>query len=1497
MPGTAFVELALAAGEQVGAEQVAELTLQAPLVIPESGSVFLQVTVSAHDEGRKRPISIHSRPQGAADGELADAPEWTLHATGSLSAEAAPQPKPLGEWPPQGAEPIAADGLYERLGQIGFAYGPAFRGLTAAWRDGEALYAEVALPEEQREQAARFAIHPALLDSSLHAVVLSVFESEDPEQGIGLPFSWGEISVGAVGAEALRVRLTLEGEATSIELADQSGAPVAQVGSLRSRPISSEQLEGAKPSGTGLYGLEWKEATLPEPAEATVATLGGLELPGAGRYESLTALIEAIDAGVLVPDAVLCEPEPETSEQSAAASLSVVRTALGLLREWIAETRLADCRLTFLTHEAVPTSAEESPELPGASLWGLLRTAQSEHPGGFALVDTDGSEASGRALLAVLGQDEEPQLALRDGIALVPRLASEPEREPTASLDPDRTVLVTGATGVLGGLVARHLAAAHGARHLLLVSRRGAEADGAAQLQAELAELGAEVRIEACDASDRAQLEALLGSISAEHPLGAIVHAAGTIDDATIESLGEEQLDGVFAPKADAAWHLHELTKDLQLSSFVMFSSVAGLLGGPGQANYAAANSFLDALAQLRQGEGLAATSIAWGLWATASGIASELSESDLKRIERSGIGVLSEEQGLAFLDQALSAEEPLVIALDVIPRGLRSLAQVGMLPPLFRGLVRVPRRRSGAASAALTARFDSLSGPEREQAMLEVVSAEVAAVLGHDSAAAIDPGKAFKDLGFDSLAAVELRNRLAGATGMSLQPTVVFDYPSSSSLAEHLLERLAPAKSPQQAVVAARAADEPIAIVGMSCRYPGGITSPEGLWRLVANGADGVDGFPADRGWDLDGLYDPDPDAPGTSYTREGGFLYDSPQFDAEFFGIGPREALATDPQQRLLLEAAWEALESLGVDPSTLRGSQTGVFAGMMYHDYGRGAVAPEELEGYMAVGMGGSILSGRVAYTLGLEGPAVTLDTACSSSLVTLHLAAQALRQGECSLALAGGVTVMATPIVFTEFSRQRGLAPDGRSKSFAEAADGVGWSEGVGMLALQRLSDARREGRRVHAVLKGSAVNQDGASNGLTAPNGPSQERVIRQALANAGLEPGDVDAVEAHGTGTTLGDPIEAGALLATYGQDREEPLRLGSIKSNLGHTQAASGAAGVIKIVMALREGVLPKTLHVDAPSSNVDWEAGEIELLTEPVPWQPNGRPRRAAVSSFGISGTNAHVILEEAPAVEVEEGREEAQPLPIPTPLAISAKTEPALREAAADLAAHLEDNPELDPTDVAFSLTTTRAVFNERAVALGENREQLIERLQALARGENPPGSVTNKAQTGKLAYLLTGQGSQRATMGKGLYDTDPTYAKALDQACEALDPHLERPLQELLFAKQGSPEAELLEDTTFTQPALFATELALYESLKAKGLAPDLLAGHSIGEIAAAQISGVLSLQDAAKLVAARARLMGALPSGGAMVAIEATELEVKEAIEGKEGELSIAAVNA
>ncbi|WP_407563199.1 SDR family NAD(P)-dependent oxidoreductase [Streptomyces sp. 184] len=1830
LPGTAFVDLALHAGEHTGHPHLAELTLQTPLVLAESGTVHLQVTAGADADGSgQRPVTVHSRTE---DGDV-----WTPHATGFLTATPARDPEgepsvDLAAWPPAGADSLPVGSLYDELAEHGYHYGPAFRGLSAAWRaaDGD-VYAEVALAADTGTEPGGYGIHPALLDAALHALGLA----PGGEDGTQLPFSWSDVELHATGADFLRVHVRrVTPTSAQITLADPAGGPVGRVGALTLRQVDAAQLKqaaAADPHHDSLFTLDWAPLTLPEtdtaPGHVVLTPLTGDGFPGAAGGR-VVADLDALLAEGDIPAAVLL---PVADPGGSALPARVRESNTGLLefvQRWLAEERLAGTRLAVVTSAAVAAEpGDPVTDLVAAAAWGLLRSAQSEHPDRFLLVDVDADARSAAALGAVLACGE-PQTAVREGralaarlgrssaddvltpppgedhwclgvtgqgslddVALVPspeagadlrpgevrvavragglnfrdvvvtlgmvadvravggegagvvvevapdvthlaagdrvmglftttgpvtvtdarllaripegwsfaeaatvpivfltayyglvdlaavepgerllvhagaggvgmatlqlarhwgvevlstassgkqhvlreygvedaRIASSrtldfeeqfrtatdgagvdvvlnslagefadaslrllgdggrfveigktdirdaeavaeeypgttyqafdlgdagPERiqemlqelrelfesgvlRPLpvtswdirrapealrhlsqarhigkvvltipAPIDPNGTVLVTGGTGVLGAHVARHLVTTHGVRSLLLTSRSGPDAPSARSLHEELTALGADVRIAACDAADRDQLAALLGTVGDDHPLRAVVHTAGVLDDATVDRLTPEQLATVLRPKVDAAWNLHELTEHLELDAFVLFSSAAATFGAPGQANYATANTFLDALAALRHRRGLPATSLGWGLWAEASGMTGHLDDADVARVSRAGVVPLTTEHGLALLDAGLSGSRPFLL-----PTGLDTrVLDPATAPPLLRALVQ-PRRaaataasrgaaRTGGRGSSLAEELSALPPENRERHVLDLVRGHVATVLVLGDATAVGADRSFRELGFDSLTAVEMRNRLTAATGLQLPTTLVFDHPTPALLARFVLDELLGAL-PQAALspaVGTRAdEDEPIAIIGMACRFPGGVASPEDLWRLVSEGRDGIGAFPEDRSWDLDRLMDPDPERLGTSATSQGGFLYDAAEFDAELFRISPREALATDPQHRLLLETAWEAFERAGIDPSTLRNTATGVFAGVISQDYlSRLTETPEGFEGQVGIGSALSIASGRVSYTFGLEGPAVTVDTACSSSLVTLHLACQSLRSGESTLALAGGVTVMATPGCFTEFSRQGGLAPDGRCKPFAAGADGTGWSEGVGLLLVERLSDAVRNGRRILAVVRGSAVNQDGASNGLTAPNGPSQQRVIRQALANAGLSTSDVDAVEAHGTGTTLGDPIEAQALLATYGQDRSEdaPLWLGSLKSNLGHTQAAAGVGGVIKMVMAMREGVLPQTLYVDEPSSHIDWTAGAVQLLTEQRPWDvADARPRRAGVSSFGMSGTNAHVIIEQAPEPEtVPAAVEQDGVLAWP----VSGHTPQALADQARRLHDYLTERPEVTPAEVAHSLVTTRSALGDRAVVVGGARDELLEGLAAIAAGEPSARVVTGGVRSeGRTVFVFPGQGAQWAGMAADLIEAEPVFAQAIADCEAALSVYAEDwSLRDVL----ADPEGALLERVDVVQPALFAVMVSLARLWQHHGVRPDAVVGHSQGEIAAAHVAGALSLQDAAKVVCLRSQAIRALSGQGAMASIALPHTQVADAIAAWDGKLSVAVVN-
>ncbi|MBL1120436.1 SDR family NAD(P)-dependent oxidoreductase, partial [Streptomyces sp. 110] len=1270
--------------------------------------------------------------------------------------------------------------------------------------------------------AAGYAIHPALLEAALNL---------GPDE---VPSRWEGVRLHAAGARELRVR----SDGSGLLAVDGGGQPVLEIARMTARSAPD-----GGPGRGDLLGLRWEPVSADGPgmAEWTVIRPG----------ESVPA-----SGGEPVTVAAVCEGEDPLG------------WVLGVVRQWTGVDRPVGSRLVVVTRQAVAAGPGDTVEgLGQAPVWGLVRAARGEHPGHvLVLADTDTDDLA--AVLTGAAAGGELEVAVRRSEVRVPRLRPLPATRLPGWPALDGTVLVTGGTGTLGGLVARHLVDRHGVRDLVLASRSGAGARGAAELVAELEAAGARVRVVAADLAERAAADALVASIP---DLAGVVHAAGVLAPEPVQALTADGLVRTLRAKAVSAWHLHEATAHLDLGLFVLFSSLSGLLSTAGFGAYAAANVYLDALAARRRAEGRPGVSIAWSMWEQSSALTEDLPIVYADRLTRGGGVALETEHALSLLDAAVAGQEPVVAAgLDIAV--VRAALGAGLpLSPLLHGLGRPPRRAVAAGTGPvgeLARRLAETPEAERSRLVLDLVRGHAAAVLGHDDPGSIASTLTFHDLGFTSFTGVEFGNRLTGATGVALSPAAVFDYPTPQLLAEHLVAQVTGAAARDKKVVLERSAGEPIAIVSMACRYPGEVASPEDLWRLVSEGVDAIGDFPTDRGWETE----------SAGYARVGGFLSDAAEFDAEFFGISPREAVAMDPHQRLLLEVSWEALERAGLDPTGLRGSDTGVFAGLSGQDYSS-RLSDSDAGGFRLTGNASSVVSGRVAYTFGLEGPAVTVDTACSSSLVAMHLAAQALRNGECSLALAGGVTVLATEGVFAEFAAQGGLASDGRCKPFSAAADGTGWGEGVGVVLLERLSEAQRLGHPVLAVLRGSAVNQDGASNGLSAPNGPSQERVIRRALADARLVPGDVDVVEGHGTGTTLGDPIEARALLATYGQDRPEdrPLWLGSVKSNIGHTQGAAGVAGVIKMVEAMRHGVLPAMLHADEPSPHVDWTAGEVRLLAEERPWESGGRPRRAGVSSFGISGTNAHVIVEEAPAELVSPREDDVAPVVTGgvVPWVLSARSGAGLAALAGRL---VSDVPAGTPVaDVAVSLAGGRAGLGCRAVVLGVDRVELD---GALVRVESGGPLVSG----GDVAFVFPGQGSQWLGMGRELLACSPVFAEFVAE-CERL---VDFPLRDALVSGVGLERVEVV------QPALFVMMVGLARVWEAAGVAPSAVVGHSQGELAAACFAGALSLEDALGLVIARGRALVALAGTGGMLSVVAAA----EVVEGMLADgLVVAAVNA
>jgi acyl transferase domain-containing protein/D-arabinose 1-dehydrogenase-like Zn-dependent alcohol dehydrogenase len=1158
-------------------------------------------------------------------------------------------------------------------------------------------------------------------------------------------------------------------------------------------------------------------------------------------------------------------------------------------------------------------------------LWGFGRAASLELPqvwGGLAdLAEGTAEEWSRFVNQVVAAPRGEDQFALRDQAVYVPRLVRQDVQPSAAPLElrSDATYLVTGGLGSIGLEIAGYLAA-HGARHVVLTGRRSPSAAAQLRIDALREQHGCEFRVVAADVADAHDVGRVLATVRAELPLAGIVHAAGEIGTTPLATLDDAEVDRVFAGKVWGAWHLSEAAADLQLDFFLSTSSIASVWGGFGQTAYGAANAFLDGLAWRLREQGVSGISVNFGPW--SAGMADAESRA---RLDKRGVRTLSPADALAGLADVIAASSAQGTAQGVVARidwarFLPLYQQAGRRAFLAEVEREVPDVAPLVTPSGKTQLVERLAGApvqQRKKLLTDYLRDAVAEVTRVD-AAEIREDAGFFDLGMDSLMAVELRRRIEQGVGKEIPATLAMDYPRLSDVVDYLLgdvlglSEQASAKSrPQLASAVTTRTDEPIAIVAVSCRFPGA-PDPEAFWEVLSGGINAIREVPEDR-FDIDEFYDPDPDTPGKIYSRLGGFLDGIDGFDPEFFGISPREAVWIEPQQRLMLETAWEGLERAGYSPAALRGSRTGIFVGVAANEYAHllSAESVDKIQPHFITGNALNAISGRVAFALGLEGPAVAVDTACSSSLVAVHQACQALHSGDCDLALAGGVNVLLSPITTIAASRARMLSANGRCSTFDAAADGYVRSEGCGILVLKRLSDAMRDGDRVCAVVPSSAVNQDGASSGLTVPNGGAQQRLIATALARAGLAGGDVDYLEAHGTGTPLGDPIEVQAAGAVYGagRDADRPLLMGSVKTNIGHLESASGAAGLIKVVLSLQHGVLPQSLHFEKPSPHIPWDSLPVRVVDKAIPWHANGRPRRAGVSSFGFTGTNAHVLIEEAPLQpatadehsggDVAVAPESDGPDESVNVLALSARSPEALVALAQRYGSWLSTNPEVDIADVCLGAGAGRSHFEHRAALVVNSVQGAREGLAELAENRLRPGVVRGECtDRPTTAWLFTGQGSQHSGMARELFDAEPVFADTVTRCAEAVSEILPRPLLEVLFAtdrETGGEAGETLRHTSFAQPALFAVEMGLARLWQSWGVEPDVVLGHSVGQYAAACVAGVFSLEDGARLMAERGRLFGSLPEGGRMVAVFADPKHVEE-IANEFARVSVAAYN-
>jgi acyl transferase domain-containing protein/NADPH:quinone reductase-like Zn-dependent oxidoreductase/acyl carrier protein len=1512
-PAAGFLVMALAAATQgleaeVGLEHVA---FQEPLVLPPSGTCTVQVVVTP---GASPAFKICSGSHR----------DWTVHVTGALrlAEPVVSTPEPLEAVQTRCTEALPVEAFYDWLRHLGIDYGPRFATIQALWRGQHQALARLHLPD----QAGAYPLHPILIDACFQTLGATAYGAAEGALQIPVGLDTFQLYRQPTDGSLWSYAVFREAEPQSVGdiiVYDADGRLVAEARGLHLKAVSRQALLGHSATAwrDWLYEPVWREKPLPMLPELS---------PMAPHPESWMIFADSQGVGdvlaahlratghrcVLIrPGAVLAHPAEDTYQIDPAATddfqrLFAEQPCHGIVHLWSIDTappeettperlmadQIRSCASVLHSVQALQDTTPRlvlamrgaRGEVPAqAPLWGLGRVIALERPELHCLrldCDPDASpQETARALLAELGAgDGEDQVAYRQGRREVPRLvrAAEAPVKPL-TLRADASYLITGGFGGLGLRVA-HWLVEHGARHLVLCGRRGLPAEAHTAVAA-LEGLGATVLCAQADISSQDGVQRLLERITASlPPLRGVIHAAGVLDDGVLERQNWTRFARVMAPKMAGAWALHRLTHDLDF--FALFSSAVCLMGSVGQGNYVAANAFLDALAQHRRALGLPGLSLNWGAWSEVGAAA----ERDFgPQLTGQGMQVIPPEQGLAVLAWALAQPAPQFGVLPIAwPVFMRQFDEAHPVPPVLAELVPQASLTASpgagrAAEVEILAALQGAPAAERRALLCDFVRDRAASVLGFASAQALSLHTSLFDLGLDSLMAVELRNRLQTSLGnaVTLAATLIFDHPTVEALTGYLATRLLEKPQDEGHRLRTRDASAPIAIIGMGCRFPGGAHDPESFWRLLRAGVNTITEVPKDR-WDMEAYCD-------SPTTRWGAFLDHVDRFDPQFFGIAPREAVSMDPQHRLLLEVAWEALEHAGRPPDALVGSRTGVFVGMCNYEYAQIATADGHIDAYAGTGSAPSVAAGRLSYILGLNGPSLVVDTACSSSLVTVHLAVQGLRNGECDMALAGGVNLILTPATTIAMSALQVIAPDGRCKTFDATADGIVRGEGCGLVVLKRLPDALADGDRILAVIRGSAVNQDGRSSGLTAPSGPAQETVIHEALHNAGLDASLVSYIEAHGTGTALGDPIEVHALSQVFapGRSQGHPLVIGSVKTNVGHLEAAAGVVGLIKTTLALRHREIPPHLHFTTLNPHIALDGFPAVIPTAPLAWQPIQGQRVAGVSSFSINGTNAHVVLEEAPTL-APLTEEQAWPAQL---LCLSAKSTDALQELAGRYQAHLEHCSDA-LAHVCFTANAGRAHFAQRLAVVGATANEFREKLAVCATGTASLVEVTDSVSPPRIVFLFTGQGSQYVGMGRALYQMHPRFRAVLERCDAVLRDHLDRSLLSVLFDGDG-----YLNDTVYTQPALFALEVALAELWQSWGLEPSAVLGHSVGEYAAACIAGVFDIETGLRLVAERGRLMQALPAGGAMAAVLTSAERVAAAI-ADYPDLALAACN-